>query len=397
MLGHGLVDEDYQYALQTIKDNVGLFTPQVLKRIDQVVVQTGHKMLGKKAGEDLEGKCDSFVVETDVHYPTDINLLLDAVGKVIILAARLCLKAGYSGGYRQKDYNMKKIRTLFHNARNLKRYRSKDALKQSQRDKKIVAAHRAYIDLVGSFVERVKNTMKALSVKKQVEEEELQQIERFIKHAQRQIKQIRARVIRGEVIPHDKKVFSIFEEHTEWICKGKAGVPRELGVRVCIIRDKYGFTLNHQVMQNQTDDKVAVPIVKETKRMFPDLRSCSFDKGFYSGANKKELQPVLDSVILPKKGKLSLIEKAVEDSEEFIQARHRHSIVESTINGLGNHGLDRCPDHGIDGFKRYVALAVLGRNIQILGHIIQQKERKSQKRREKISQAREKERLRPAA
>jgi hypothetical protein len=354
-------------------------------------------MLGKKAGEDLKGKCDSFVVETNVHYPTDINLLLDAVSKVIILAARLCLKAGNPGGFRQNNHNMKKIKKLFHSARNLKRYRSKDAHKQSQRDKKIVAAHRAYVDLVGSFVERVKNTMKTLSAKKQVEEKELRQIEKYIKHAQRQIKQIRARVIRGEVIPHDEKVFSVFEEHTEWICKGKAGVPQELGVRVCILRDKYGFTLNHQVMQNQTDDKVAVSIVKETKQKFPDLGSCSFDKGFYSRANKEELKTVLDSVILPKKGKLSLIEKAAEGSEEFIQARHQHSIVESTINGLGNHGLDRCPDHGIDGFKRYVALAVLGRNIQILGHIIQQKERKSQKRREKISQAREKERLIPAA
>jgi hypothetical protein len=163
MLGHGLVDADYQYALQTIKDNVGMFTPQVLKRIDVVVVEAGHKMLGKKAGEDLKGKCDSFVVETNVHYPTDINLLLDAVGKVIILAARLCLKAGNPGGFRQNNHNMKKIKKLFHNARNLKRYRLKDAHKQSQRDKKIVAAHRAYVDLVGSFVERVKNTMKILS------------------------------------------------------------------------------------------------------------------------------------------------------------------------------------------------------------------------------------------
>jgi hypothetical protein len=33
------------------------------------------------------GRCDSFVVETDVHYPTDINLLFDAVRKMIQVAA----------------------------------------------------------------------------------------------------------------------------------------------------------------------------------------------------------------------------------------------------------------------------------------------------------------------
>jgi hypothetical protein len=40
---------------------------------------------------------------------------------------------------------------------------------------------------------------------------------------------------------------------------------------------------------------------------------------------------------------------------------------------LENHGLDRCPDHGIQGFKRYVGLSVLARNLQIMGHNIQQK------------------------
>jgi hypothetical protein len=48
--------------------------------------------------------------------------------------------------------------------------------------------------------------------------------------------------------------------------------------------------------------------------------------------------------------------------------------VESAINALEAHGLDRCPDRGIDGFKRYVALAVVARNIQRLGAILQQQE-----------------------
>ena len=48
-----------------------------------------------------------------------------------------------------------------------------------------------------------------------------------------------------------------------------------------------------------------------------------------------------------------------------------HSAVESAINALEVHGLDKCPDHGIDGFKRYVALSVVARNIQKIGSIIQ--------------------------
>ncbi len=117
------------------------------------------------------------------------------------------------------------------------------------------------------------------------------------------------------------------------------------------------------------------------KDRFDNLVGCSFDKGFYSPENKNQLANILDFVVLPKKGRLSAKEKEIEHSEEFIESRRKHSAVESSINALENHGLDRCLDHGLHGFKRYVALAVLARNIQILGHLIQQKELKQQKRR----------------
>ncbi len=78
---------------------------------------------------------------------------------------------------------------------------------------------------------------------------------------------------------------------------------------------------------------------------------------------------------------MSAKDKEIEHNEEFIKSRHQHSSVESTINALENHGLDRCLDHGLHGFGRYVALAVVARNIQLLGHLIQQKELKREKRR----------------
>jgi transposase, IS5 family len=53
--------------------------------------------------------------------------------------------------------------------------------------------------------------------------------------------------------------------------------------------------------------------------------------------------------------------------------------VESAINALEAHGLDRCPDHAIDGFKRYVGLAVVARNIQRLGAIVREQEAERQR------------------
>ena len=73
------------YKSQTIKDNVSWLPPEMREKINQVVVKAGH-MLFKKKDEVLKGRCDSFVVETDVHYPTDTNLLFDAIRTLILFS-----------------------------------------------------------------------------------------------------------------------------------------------------------------------------------------------------------------------------------------------------------------------------------------------------------------------
>jgi len=382
MMGHGYFDRNSKYALQTLKDNVSLFTPEVLDKINQIALKAGHNLVCKKKDEELKGKCDSFVVETNVHYPTDINLLFDAIRKVITLTAMVCSQTG-SPDWRQSRHNIRIIKKLFNKVRKLKRSTSKDEKKKAKKEQAIIESHRAYMDLNRSFLERAEETIKMFRNNGVIEEDKLEEIERYIFHAKRQIDQIQRRVIEGETISHNEKVFSIFEEHTEWISKGKAGVPFELGLRVCILKDQFGFILHHMVMRNQTDDKVAVSMVQEAKKRFPNLNGCSFDKGFYSPHNFIELKKLLESVTLPKKGKLSAADKEIEYSEEFIRERKKHPAVESAINALENHGLDICPDHGTDGFNRYVALAVTARNIQILGDIIQKKELRRQKRRKK--------------
>jgi hypothetical protein len=243
--------------------------------------------------------------------------------------------------------------------------------------------HQKYIDICQGLILKVKETiriLRELEMISPIRNLRLIAIEGYICHAERQVDQICRRVIFNERIPHEEKVFSIFEPHTEWISKGKAGVPQELGLKVCVLKDQYGFILHHQVMEQQMDDKVAVSILQEARKRFENLSGCSFDKGFYSPDNREQLSNILDYVVLPKKGRLSEKDKQIEHSEEFVEFRRKHSAVESSINALENHGLDRCLDHGLHGFKRYVALSVLARNIQILGHQIQQKKLNREKR-----------------
>lgn len=368
MLGHGLVDDETQYQVQTLKDNLRLFTPEILDRINQEVVRAGHILL-KKKGQDLSGRCDSFVVKTDVHFPTDINLLFDAIRKTIEECALLCQGQNLTD-WRQSRHNIKTFKKQYRIIQSLKRSTAKGETKRQARDEAIKAAHQSYLDLAGTFLSRAQATRLLLCALPGLLPVFLGDLDGYIIHVKRQIDQIRRRVIHGEVIPHREKVFSIFQPHTEWISKGKAGVPVELGVRVCILEDRNRFILHHRVMAQETDDQVAVAMVKGAKERFPRLRLCSFDKGFHSPGNQQELKVELTTVVLPKKGRLSVADRERESAPEFVAARQQHSAVESGINALGVHGLDLCRDHGLPGFERYVALAVVARNIQRLGAVV---------------------------
>ncbi len=248
-----------------------------------------------------------------------------------------------------------------------------------KQEEKIKDAYILYLDLARQYLVKALTTKNILDKHPRFLECYFSEISAFIGHAYRQIDQIERRVLKGEKIPHDEKVFSLFQPHTEWIKKGKAGIAMELGLNVCIIEDQYGFILHHNVMQSISDSGMIVNFIEETKNIFPDLALCSLDKGFYSKQNKEDLEKILEICVIPKKGKLSKQEYEIENSEEFKKFRRQHSAVESAINALEVHGLDKCYDHGIDGFNRYVSLAVVARNIQKLGSIIQQNKIKQRK------------------
>lgn len=373
-LGHSIFEFDQRYRLQTVKDNVILLKPEVMDEISALVVEFGHDILGEKR-QPLFGRCDSFVVETDVHFPTDINLLWDAMRKVITLLANEFSKSELSE-WRQHEYLLRKIKKLFNKA---------NRLSNSSNEEEKTTAYRNYVDASDKLINRARMDLHFVNMMNEGDMARRLEIDIYISDAERQIDQIRRRVFNDEKIPHGEKVFSIFERHTEWISKGKAGVSQELGLRVCILEDQHGFILHHRVMENETDEKVAVFMVSAAKEKFPDLKSCSFDKGFHSLENQEKLPEFIERVVLPRKGRLSEAAKAIEQSTEFKNVRSKHAAVESGINALENHALDRCPDHGLYGFKRYVSLAVLARNIQILGAKIQQRELRRKRREEKVN------------
>ena len=363
MLGHGSwMESDYEYQLQTIIDNVSLLSPGLLSKVSELVVRSGHKVARKKPGAPLRGRADSFVVETNVHYPTDVNLLWDAQRCLIRVSARNANKHGLLG-WRQQHKWRRDVKRCFDRVSTSRRWNNKRRV-------------RSYLKVCRRVLKKSEETLR-----------QLQQlpcntflaeisIEHFQVHVRRQIDQIERRLLKEEKIAHEEKVFSIFEPHTRWCQKGKAGVHVELGVPIVIVEDQHQFILHHEILWKGSDVDIAVPLIEKTQAIFPELRQCSFDRGFHSPENRRRLDELLDKNVLPRKGRLSKADQQREGAEEFVKARKQHPAVESAINNLEHRGLARVRSFGRRGFARTVALSVLAANVHRLGLILRNQQRK---------------------
>jgi hypothetical protein len=152
---------------------------------------------------------------------------------------------------------------------------------------------------------------------------------------------------------------------------------------VLVIQDSAGFIIHSKMMNiGITDEKILVEVMKKLQTRFNGkILAASFDKGFWTPNNLKALSGIVNLAVLPKKGKRSKIDTQREGSKAFGKIRKWHSGIESAIHALGSgNGLRVCRDKD---YNRYIALGILGRNLQTLGNILIEKERKRQKKEQK--------------
>ena len=89
-----------------IRDNICLVQVETIEKINQLVVEEGHR-LHPEAVEYVRG--DTFVAETNIHYPTESGLMLDGLIKICDLAPQLAQMIG-SDGWRQSKSLLKKAK-----------------------------------------------------------------------------------------------------------------------------------------------------------------------------------------------------------------------------------------------------------------------------------------------
>ena len=379
--------EGKRFSIQSIKDNVSLLDEETINKINEVVVRGGHKLV-KKKGERLCIKADTYVLETNVHFPTDLNLLWDGGRKRLdIIEDFLEDKIVEGKGWRKHKYWRRELKTLMRS--------STKALFGGGKNKEEMSKERVkrYLELARGLSEKIEAGILAIYegvlLRNQVAvyAAKLESLEYFHKMMNKHIDLVERRVLRGEQIPVGEKVYSIFEPHTEWLYKGKANHKVELGRNILVASDQWGFIAEHQVIEKQAEVLLSIPLADRLLSRFGGdaIESISFDKGFYKGENKELLSLYIPEVIMPKKGRKNQEEQAEESGKTFQKLRHKHSAVESDINRLEHHGLDRCLDKGLKAFKRYCALGIVAANLHKMGNVLQEKARKKQEKLQKAA------------
>ncbi len=359
--------EKRRFDWRRIESNLTLLLPETIAEINRAIVEEGHR-LEPTAAETVRG--DSFVVETNIHYPTDSSLIVDGLRKVLGLAVTL---AGLYGliGWRQHKHLYRKARRL---ARKIDRIAARKGNGYQERMKEPYRELLAAAEMLLTRADTLRDTVQKYGTFTSAETLGLdKELETFVQRIRQVGDLARRRVLEGETIPHHEKLFSIFETHTQLYKRGKAGEPMQFGRLMLVYEDGAGFITHYYVLpRDQGDRDVVVEQTRVVQRHHQGkIRRASFDRGFHSPEIQKAMAEIVAHPCVPMPGTKQAAEQERTASVEFRNARQSHPGIESAIGALqSGNGLKRCRDRSEKGFERYIGLGVLGRNLHVLGKLL---------------------------
>lgn len=309
------------------------------------------------SGEKL--RMDTTVYETNIHYPTDSSLLWDGYRTVARLLKNLREEMRAVGLCHR--FHIKKVKKLMYFiARN-----GKSKSKRTQQ--KVKRAYRNLLERVAWIVEIARCVFAKLFDPLLPELDELKHYCPLVKKV---MDQTERRVFQGEKVPADEKLYSIFEEHTELIIRGKAGKPVEFGHKYLVAQSEEKFITHYQTMETQQADTALLePALQAHRDLFGDLPDVlAADKGFYESREKlAELTEKIETVAIGKKGRRTQEETERETSEEFKEGQRFRAGSEGSISVLKRaYKLKKCLFKGFKNFAVSVGCAVFCHNLVLL-------------------------------
>jgi transposase, IS5 family len=202
-----------------------------------------------------------------------------------------------------------------------------------------------------------------------------QQIAAYCDLGDKVIDQARRRVLDGEQVPAEEKVYSIFEDHTHLIKRGKQRTPVEFGHKVFLAESSQGLITDYQILDGNPADTTQVQAsLDRHQQVFqcaPELYAG--DRGFYSADNVEACQQAgVSQVCIPQRGGQKTAEQeTLERSRTFKQGQRFRVGIEGRISVLfRGRGMKRCRAKGRVRFEVLVGAAVLANNLLRIADLV---------------------------
>ena len=319
-------------------------------------------------GESL--RLDTTAVETNIHWPTDSSLLWDSYRVLARLIERARELDGQVVGERRLH-----LRRVRRDALAITRKAAKrpdpEALKPLYRGllERVDGICSLALDVARGLTQRIE----ALRYKEwhHAQAEALvAEIAEVQGLAQRVIDQARRRVLHGESVPNDEKLFSVFEPHTELLKRGKAAKPIEFGHMIQIEQVAEKFITNVEVFEKKpVEHELVAQALQRHEELFGRLPDqLAADRGYYRNPETLvALEARIPVVSIAKKGRRTPEETERERDPLFRHAQRFRAGVEGTISFLKRVlGLFRCFNRGWEHFVSTVRSSVFAHNLLIL-------------------------------
>jgi IS5 family transposase len=201
----------------------------------------------------------------------------------------------------------------------------------------------------------------------------VEQIAHFQTLAGRVRDQARRRVLEGESVPNDEKLFSLFEPHTELLKRGKAGHEIEFGHMIQLHQVGQKFITGYDVYDRKPIEPALLQPALARHRDLFGAPPCelSADKGYYQSMEVLHaLERTIEVVSIAKKGPRTEKETARERDPHFRHAQAFRAGIEGTISFLKRVlRLARCFNKSWAHYVATVGQTIFAHNLLVLARV----------------------------
>lgn len=346
----------------TIERAVKRIEPETWKAINDVLVEYAVE---KKVETGRTLRTDTTVIESDIAPPVDARLLADTVRVLTRLMERAraeCPQASFRFANRTRRAKRRAYQVVMAKGKGATERRARwyrDLLKVVA---EVLVMARACVEALRPLAERGNLEAKALLV----------EIELYLGRGERARSQCERRVMGGEKVPASEKIVSIFEEHTDIICRGKTQSPTEFGHKALFATGQSSLITHWAVVRgNPGDDTLVAAMLDDHKERFGAApEALTGDRRFHH-AEAVARQAGVEKIALPKPGVRNLLRRALEKTRWFRRLLRFRAGIEGVLSTLLRaFGLTRCLWKSWPSFQSYVGVGVVAYNLRCLAHAL---------------------------